>query len=460
MSTKKATKRALLTSILAICLCLVMLIGSTFAWFTDTASTSVNTITSGNLDVEIMDKEGANKLATLDWVKSPDAPNGEKVLWEPGCTYELTPFVVKNVGNLALKYKLAITGIEGDTGLLEVIKFTVKMAGTEGTETTVDLSDFEGHLKATEASAVITVSAHMDEAAGNDYMNKTLEGVKIEVYATQDTVEYDSTGNQYDKGALYGDVTVVNVTPETVATTNFGATSNVAYNLEAGDYGDFSAYLRSSENVMFIAAEGATFNDVTIGYHAGQDGELAKKANSTLTVKGFNATGHMFICAADQKVVVEDNTAAQITVKTFHIDGMSIIVNNNNLTGGEEAPQGNGVYIVPNATDYDLTITGNTFANIQDHAIHVQGSGDGNAVTAAKSITVTGNIFTSYGLNDESNRAAFKIWADTKLAPNGTDPINDAAKALAESIKTNNTFAEGMAENCILANFYGQKIVF
>ena len=205
MSTKKATKRALLTSILAICLCLVMLIGSTFAWFTDTASTGVNTITSGNLDVQIQDEQG-KEIDALAW-KTQDgtafAEDGKTPLWEPGCTYTLTPFVVKNVGNLALKYKLAITGIEGDTGLLKVIKFTVKMAGTEGTETTVDLSDFEDYLKATEASAVITVSAHMDEAAGNDYMNKTLEGVKIEVYATQDTVEYDSTRNDYDANAGY-----------------------------------------------------------------------------------------------------------------------------------------------------------------------------------------------------------------------------------------------------------------
>ena len=78
----------------------------------------------------------------------------------------------------------------------------------------------EGHLTANGgASKVITVSAHMDEAAGNEYMNKTLEGVKFTVYATQDTVESDSFTNQYDENATYP---VANVTELKEALTNGG----------------------------------------------------------------------------------------------------------------------------------------------------------------------------------------------------------------------------------------------
>ena len=232
MSNKKATKRALLTSILAICLCLVMLIGSTFAWFTSTASTGVNTITAGNLHVAIRNTADTDDLTTLDWVKAANAPEGEKVLWEPGCTYELTPFVVKNTGSLALKYKLVITGLDGDSELLDVIKFSVKMGDAADP---VDLENFEGRLIAANTvvgedetlqttSELITVSATMDPLAGNDYMNKTLNGVKIEVYATQDTVEYDSTGNQYDAGATgdpdYPDWTTVSADVSATVTEN------------------------------------------------------------------------------------------------------------------------------------------------------------------------------------------------------------------------------------------------
>ena len=202
-NNQKATKRALLTSVMALVMCVVMLVGTTFAWFTDTASTGVNKITSGNLHVEIQDKEGT-EIDTLKWVdkNGNDIANQDDILWEPGCTYLLTPFKIANTGNLALKYKIVITGLDGDSPLLDVIKFTYKTASGEE----FDMSA-EGHLTAKGTAGastdMITVSAHMDEAAGNDYMGKTLTGIKFTVYATQDTVENDSYGNEYDENAEY-----------------------------------------------------------------------------------------------------------------------------------------------------------------------------------------------------------------------------------------------------------------
>ena len=203
MNNTKTTKRALLSSTLAILMCVAMLIGTTFAWFTDTASTGVNKIVSGNLHVEIQDKEGT-EIDTLKWVDKDgnDIANQEGILWEPGCTYLLTPFQIVNTGNLSLKYKIVITGLDGDSPLLDVIKFTYKTASDEE----FDMSA-EGHLTAKgtpgASTGMITVSAHMDELANNDYMDKTLTGIKFTVYATQDTVENDSFNNQYDKDAEY-----------------------------------------------------------------------------------------------------------------------------------------------------------------------------------------------------------------------------------------------------------------
>ena len=203
MNNKRATKRALLTSVMALVMCVVMLVGTTFAWFTDTASTGVNKITSGNLHVEIQDKEGT-EIDTLKWVDKDgnDIANQDDILWEPGCTYLLTPFKIVNTGNLALKYKIAITGLDGDADLLKVIKFTYK---TEDGNV-FDMAA-EGHLtaKGTDGAAtkLITVTAEMDKLAGNEYMDKTLEGVKFTVYATQDTVENDSFDNTYDANATY-----------------------------------------------------------------------------------------------------------------------------------------------------------------------------------------------------------------------------------------------------------------
>ena len=215
MTNRKSTKRALLGSVMAMVLCLAMLVGATFAWFTDTASTGVNKIQAGNLDIEIQDENG-NAIKNLAWKTQEGTAFDEEQnpLWEPGCTYTLTPFQIVNKGNLALKYKIVVTGLEGDAGLLKVIKFTYKTG-----EETFDMNT-EGHLTANGgASKVITVSAHMDEAAGNEYMNKTLEGVKFTVYATQDTVESDSFHNTYDETATYP---VANVTELKEALTNGG----------------------------------------------------------------------------------------------------------------------------------------------------------------------------------------------------------------------------------------------
>ena len=210
MTNRKSTKRALLGSVMAMVLCLAMLVGATFAWFTDTASTGVNKIQAGNLDVQLVDENG-NSLEgkTLEFKKAANAAEGEAVLWEPGCTYELPAVYVKNNGNLALKYKVAITGINGSAKLNEAIEWTINDA---------DLSA-DHSLSAGATSEALTIKGHMKESAGNDYMNESIDGIAITVYATQDTVESDSFHNTYDETATYP---VVNVTELKEALTTGG----------------------------------------------------------------------------------------------------------------------------------------------------------------------------------------------------------------------------------------------
>ena len=202
MTNRKSTKRALLGSIMAMVLCLAMLVGATFAWFTDTASTGVNKIQAGNLDVALEMKDASGNWVpaegkTLDFVK---AAAGEQVLWEPGCTYTLPELRVVNKGNLALKYKVIITGINGSAKLNEAIEWTIGDVAM-GTEQ---------HLAAGESNA-FTIKGHMKESAGNEYMNESIDGIAITVVATQDTVESDSFDKDYDAGAEYPVVAVANV---------------------------------------------------------------------------------------------------------------------------------------------------------------------------------------------------------------------------------------------------------
>ena len=203
MTNSKNTKRALLTSAFAILLCFVMLIGTTFAWFTDSASTGVNKIQAGTLDIQLVDKDG-NDLEgkTLDFAKAA-GHESEAILWEPGCTYELPAVYVKNNGNLALKYKIQITGIKGDAKLNEAIVWTINGLDV----------DTEGHLTAGATSAALTITGHMKEDAGNEYQGLSIDGIAITVIATQYTYEYDSQDNQYDKDAAYS-VTASTVTAQ------------------------------------------------------------------------------------------------------------------------------------------------------------------------------------------------------------------------------------------------------
>ena len=193
MTNRVSTKRALVLSLLSMLLCVSMLIGSTYAWFTDTATTAVNKIQAGTLDValEMSTDNGATwtkaEGKTLNFMT---ADNHKEILWEPGCTYALPLLRVVNKGNLSLKYEIVITGIDGDAELNKAIEWTIPAEKT-------------GNLAAGATSDAIAISGHMKETAGNEYQGKSIDGIAITVYATQYTGESDSNGNNYDKDATF-----------------------------------------------------------------------------------------------------------------------------------------------------------------------------------------------------------------------------------------------------------------
>ena len=234
MNTKKATKRALLTSVTALVMCVVMLVGTTFAWFTDTAFTGVNKIQAGNLDIEMEYKNNTTggKFKPVDTDKKVF---NEEALWEPGHV-EYVVLKISNAGNLALKYKLGIN-IASETGstsvfdkpfkLSDYIKFAVingesnnlsdrdalvAEAGA-GTVLNAGYTDKAQLLKGEDK--VVTLVVWMPTDVGNEANHKT--GVAaptidlgIKVDATQYTYEKDSFDDQYDKDAPYETVKVSN----------------------------------------------------------------------------------------------------------------------------------------------------------------------------------------------------------------------------------------------------------
>ena len=198
MNESTKTQKALRGSLFALFLCIVLLIGTTFAWFTDTASTGVNKIQSGNLDVGLQMQDNEDNWVSAEGetltFKAKDGRAAEEILWEPGCTYELPKLRVVNNGNLALKYKIKITEIQGSEKLNEVIDWTIN-------DQQIDLE--EQYLTAKTEGEAFTIKGHMQESAGNEYQGLSIDGISITVYATQLNSENDSFGSDYDKDATY-----------------------------------------------------------------------------------------------------------------------------------------------------------------------------------------------------------------------------------------------------------------
>ena len=258
-NNQKATKRALLTSVMALAMCVVMLVGTTFAWFTDTASTGVNKIVAGNLKVDIV---GETSDTHINGLSFQNKENSAQILWEPGVTFHTEGFRIKNAGNLALKWKIAInkdsasTGVvEGSNGkqgmnLLDVIDFSVVSSKAKDAEA-VKIDEFVGHTAAnTVDSTTYYIKGTMQTSAGNDYQNLTLDGITITVYATQDTVENDSFNDQYDKDATY--LTY----PAGVTDEIFDSKTDADYSIPGGSIGKapaVTAYVDGNGEVQYTA---------------------------------------------------------------------------------------------------------------------------------------------------------------------------------------------------------------
>ena len=332
MTSSKSTKRALITSALAILMCVAMLIGTTFAWFTDTASTGVNKIQAGNLDVDIIDLQGHSLDGkTLKWQKASGAEN-EDVLWEPGCTYYLTPFQIQNKGNLALKYKVVINGVSGDSKLLEALEFGFYYFRVGfGEERSLDELIEGGKLDNVAeypglCTAPIYIVAHMKEDAGNEYQGLSIEGISITVVATQATYEKDSFDNTYDKDATYpvtdnkglkdainnaADGSTVHIASGEYTLSDPAETSKIEIPAGATIAGAGADNTTLNVNNDKIAKDNVTLKDMTI------KGSGSQGTGGTLNVNGNNTTIENIDYKGDGNIAIAVSTGESNSGTTF-----------------------------------------------------------------------------------------------------------------------------------------------
>ena len=314
----KSKKSALLLSFTSLLLCFAMLAGSTFAWFTDTATTGVNKIVAGNLKVDIVDADGRTSLTgdggKLLWTQKVvgegdgalEAVTTEGLpLWEPGVTFLTQGFKIKNDGNLALKWKMTVNkdniknGKASDDAkegmsLLDVIDFSVVTDPAKDAKA-VAIEDFVGHLVKETTSDTYYIKAHMQETAGNDYQNLTLEGITITVYATQDTVENDSFDNKYDENAQYPDVAYTAVSAPTAEDVAAGinplANALISASAETGVTGEAKQEIVAdlAAGTFKLTDKEGTVRDAVKGMEVTLNGAGADK--TTYEVKKPDATG-------------------------------------------------------------------------------------------------------------------------------------------------------------------------
>ena len=242
----KSKKSALLLSFTSLLLCFAMLAGSTFAWFTDTATTGVNKIQAGNLDIEVQYRTTADgEWKPLD--NAIDLFDTENTRFEPGHT-RVVELKIKNAGNLALKYKIGMnialetagTNKDGNpyklSNYLKVATSPIQQydpnAGPHDVSYVMeqlifdkgnslpwehrDFANFEldknerKHVLDLQPgdAQILGIKVYMPETVGNEANAISTDKAAsinfgLNVVATQYTTESDSYSTQYDKDATY-----------------------------------------------------------------------------------------------------------------------------------------------------------------------------------------------------------------------------------------------------------------
>ena len=438
--TKTNSKKALLSSAFALVLSVAMLIGTTFAWFTDTASTGVNKIVSGNLKVDIIGETSDSHISTLKFTKAgaeTDAGAAEEILWEPGCRYLTEGFRIANKGNLALKWKAQVNkgttaANEGNFDLLDVIDFYLVTKAADGTETATALDEFTGNLKKTETSGVYYIKGVMQTTAGNDYQGLTLDGITVTVIATQDTVENDSFGDQYDKDApldfepvatadelkaaaadgknvlLTQDVALTNaVTFDRAVTIDLnGKTLTTALNsngyslVTKANATIINGTYKATGTSRGIGAYGnLKMSHVTVDV-AGLVGVACSADNGQYIIEDSTIKGGYALCNFNNnvKINVSDSTLEGKTIGLYHNGsnfGLDLTVTGTKINAGNNGTDTNGVYISGSTSTRDAG--GYQKASFTDCTIK------GNAAVEVKYTDLTLNNCTAIATVDVTN---------------------------------------------------------
>lgn len=355
MSTTKYTKHAFIMSILSLLICVAMLIGTTFAWFTDTVSTGRNTIVAGNLDVELY----ARNAETGAYEPVDDETElFSNVLWEPNHT-EIAYLKVCNAGSLALKYKLEVSvnnevlGENSDGEPIRLSDFLVFKAVHSNVEPTYNMDREEAQnaagnemglnndnldvpesiLYPTTAEDMIseeyvTIIVYMPYYVGNEanYTGTTPPSIDLGVnlVATQASYEDDSFGSDYDVNASYA--------------TSVATAEELKDAIANGENVALTEDITIDDGAVVVTEGDITINLVGHELEFSNPGTyaLAVTGSGKLTINNGNVTtdGGYAVCSTNggtlnlNKVTVNGGSVA-VWASTLNINGGSITTTGN-----------------------------------------------------------------------------------------------------------------------------------
>lgn len=382
MKRKNVTRNALFTSIISLLLCVSMLVGTTFAWFTDEVTSGLNTIAAGNLDVELYYQvEGQS-----DWTKVTENSNifKENALWEPGHT-EVVKLKVVNEGTLALKYQLSVQ-VASETGSVNVngaafklsdhIKFGVidgaqtytreqAVAAVNATATalsTAYTAPTASLAAKTNNEAVVTLVVYMPTTVGNEANYAKGEAVPtinlgINLQATQLEAESDSFGSDYDADAIPVDIMA---TPETINTILAEVEPGTTIGLSEGYYPE----IKLTQDNLTLTSAG---NEATVGFL-----NLNAKDGAVIDSLTFDVTG----------------AKQTYTFKTGNVQAATEYVAN--ITGDTDSPKAANDLVIRNCV---FTNTSGVAVAAADQYVPIFFHEQGAATERATDITITNCTF-------------------------------------------------------------------
>jgi len=306
--TKSRAKKTFLVSVLALILCVATLVGTTFAWFSDSVTSTGNKIVAGTLkiDLELLDP------TTKQWesLKESNAPIFNYDNWEPGYV-DAKVLKVENEGSLSLKWKAKFISNKQLSELANVIDVYVRAWGVLPDATGVDypvdrnldgytrvgtVAEFVNTIEETtygvlneSETAYLGIALKMQESAGNEYQGLDLGPFDIQVVAAQLASEPDSFGPDYDSAADYPYVSssvAIPAAPAAPITVNTGKvkitlSEEMITNLPA-EVTDIS--LAHTEAIVDTAANTITFESVELVDQNGEVVDLDGNATEGLTI--------------------------------------------------------------------------------------------------------------------------------------------------------------------------------